>query len=749
VVEQPGDGCLAQKSYEEAEAHCVDSGHRLCTLAEMLGSPKSDGDCNGARFNWVSTECGTEPDPEPESFHWIAAGDPTEGWNAEVFDTLRVCESDSAVSTSQAVPNSYDIAVTCCSDDGSKVFDAFAEGCVYLKSYEEAEAQCHLNGYRLCTLEEMLSSPKPDGDCNGGRFNWVSTECGSTPTTASDPEPVNFVLGPSTMKWQQAEDWCLANYGTHLASIHNDEEWAEANDICGTEQCWLGGTCQDGEHGDWLWTDGSSWDYTHWNPGQPDNYYASSVGDDCVQQYRFGAWADQSCSYSNCNPLCAAPELSHWIAAGDPTEWWDTAHTLKVCETDSTKTTSHAISFDDDEIAVTCCTDDGVKVVEQPGDGCLAQKSYEEAEAHCVDSGHRLCTLAEMLGSPKSDGDCNGARFNWVSTECGTEPDPEPESFHWIAAGDPTEGWNAEVFDTLRVCESDSAVSTSQAVPNSYDIAVTCCSDDGSKVFDGIDASDEGCVYQKSYEDAEAHCHIDGYRLCTLEEMLSSPKSDGDCNGGRFNWVSTECVPDAHLVVQGRISWGGWGAAPDSYCQLDDDNQAAYDSSKHDRNIGVGCCSMDGTTGYRPDCNAHPATYQEAVDLCSSTVKNGERLRLCTLQEMLYGKSNGRGITEGKGCWYDAAYQWVSDECDMGANAAAPMANEGSASDGEGRAFEFGDFLPMVLGAAAGIAVLSGVVVLVVATKRKRSAKKEETEMAKVVHVPETSPASVDGVETI
>jgi len=562
-----------------------------------------------------------------ESSHWIAAGDIiTDYWAADAWSLweTQLCALDSSTEAStNQVPNDQLIAVTCCNDDGSKVFDDFDDGCVFGKTYEEAEAHC--NEYRLCTLAEMLGTAKPEGDCNGGRFNWVSTECGA------DPEP----------------------------------------------------------------------------------------------------------------------ELSHWIAAGDPTEWWDTAHTLKVCETDSTKTTSHAISIDDDEIAVTCCTDDGVKVVEQPGDGCLAQKSYEEAEAHCVDSGHRLCTLAEMLGSPKSDGDCNGARFNWVSTECGTEPEPEPESFHWIAAGDPTKWWNHEVFDTLRVCESDSAVSTSQAVPNSYDIAVTCCSDDGSKVFDGIDASDEGCVYQKSYEDAEAHCHIDGYRLCTLEEMLSSPKSDGDCNGGRFNWVSTECVPDAHLVVQGRISWGGWGAAPDSYCQLDDDNQAAYDSSKHDRNIGVGCCSMDGTTGYRPDCNAHPATYQEAVDLCSSTVKNGERLRLCTLQEMLYGKSNGRGITEGKGCWYDAAYQWVSDECDMGANAAAPMANEGSASDGEGRAFEFGDFLPMVLGAAAGIAVLSGVVVLVVATKRKRSAKKEETEMAKVVHVPETSPASVDGVETI
>merc|ERR1712173_287026 len=136
----------------------------------------------------------------------------------------------------------------------------------------------------------------------------------------------------------------------------------------------------------------------------------------------------------------------------------------------------------------------------------------------------------------------------------------------------------------------------------------------------------------------------------------------------------------------------------------------------------------------RPDCNAHPATYQEAVDLCA---QNG--YRLCTEHEMLFGKSNGKGITEGTGCWYDAAYQWVSDECDVetAAAAAASGSNKSGASDGEDSSFD--DFIPTVLGAAAGI------VALVVAMRKKKVTEETVTGMSDVVHVPDASAVSRDG----
>ena len=112
---------------------------------------------------------------------------------------------------------------------------------------------------------------------------------------------------------------------------------------------------------------------------------------------------------------------------------------------------------------------------------------------------------------------------------------------------------------------------------------------------------------------------------------------------------------DSHYIAHGNTNWGGWGDAPDYHCQHDEDNQAAY-VSYFDYDIGVGCCSMDGSSGYRPDCNAHPATYQEAEELCSA-----HGYRLCTLEEMLDLK------TAAAGCSYDSVYNWVSDECDEAA----------------------------------------------------------------------------------
>merc|ERR1712086_483129 len=174
----------------------------------------------------------------------------------------------------------------------------------------------------------------------------------------------------------------------------------------------------------------------------------------------------------------------------------------------------------------------------------------------------------------------------------------------------------------------------------------------------------------------------------------------------------------------------------------DDDNQAKYESTKHDYDIGVSCCSDDGTSvsGWRPsDCNAHPATYQEAVDLCSS---NGHRL--CTEQEML------SKVTAGLGCSYNAAYNWVSDECtepgDVSVGASIAVSGGApSIAEGVGGADEAFLWMETVFGALIGVLVIGAVVLLtVLMVKRRRSlGKKEETEMCRAVHVEEVSPSEV------
>ena len=113
-----------------------------------------------------------------------------------------------------------------------------------------------------------------------------------------------------------------------------------------------------------------------------------------------------------------------------------------------------------------------------------------------------------------------------------------------------------------------------------------------------------------------------------------------------------------HYGARGAGDHGAFTNGIAFYCPDDLVNQAMYSSlGPNGYDIGVSCCSdaSDGTvTGYRPNCNAGPATYQEALSVCS-----GYGYRLCTVQEMLIGK------TQGQGCHYDSAYNWVSDPCGL------------------------------------------------------------------------------------
>jgi len=198
-----------------------------------------------------------------------------------------------------------------------------------------------------------------------------------------------------------------------------------------------------------------------------------------------------------------------------------------------------------------------------------------------------------------------------------------------------------------------------------------------------------------------------------------------------------------HLVAKGRTSWGGWASsALDYYCQTDDDNQADYASKKHGYDIGVGCCSMDGTTGDRPDCGARPSTFEEAEAVCSE-----HDMRLCTLEEMLYGKSNGKGITEGTGCWFDAAYQWTASEC-VTTDQAAPSHGHGPNEAVDGGAISFDDLIPMALGAAAGAALIAAIVAMVVVMRKKKAAAKQTETELEAVHIPNTSTMTVSAEVT-
>ena len=91
--------------------------------------------------------------------------------------------------------------------------------------------------------------------------------------------------------WADAEDYCKTRRGGHLASIHSEDElkFVQSNF---PRDLWLGAS-DIVEEGTWVWTDGSSFDYSAWSSGNPNN-----MGDqDCLEGNSHNLQRDDD----NCN----------------------------------------------------------------------------------------------------------------------------------------------------------------------------------------------------------------------------------------------------------------------------------------------------------------------------------------------------------------------------------------------------------------------------------------------------------------
>ena len=108
--------------------------------------------------------------------------------------------------------------------------------------------------------------------------------------------------------WADAESMCQnMSPGAHLASIHSREEQKFVEDnfppTAKNPHIWLGGS-DTNEEGSWVWTDGSSWDYTSWTENEPNNNHAT--GENCLLGHWGDGWNDINCDYSF-GFLCQAP----------------------------------------------------------------------------------------------------------------------------------------------------------------------------------------------------------------------------------------------------------------------------------------------------------------------------------------------------------------------------------------------------------------------------------------------------------
>jgi len=277
---------------------------------------------------------------------------------------------------------------------------------------------------------------------------------------------------------------------------------------------------------------------------------------------------------------------------------------------------------------------------------CDGQNSCNNLE---IDARNSASFQYECSGS----GSCSGID---IRTDSPTSEPTEPTTYHYVVKGDRTSQWFAAGSpdyycnqDTVTDALYDTDLRWDQLVPKS--IAVSCCSIDGSTGY-RPDCDAEPATYDEAYD----LCSSFGYRLCTLNEMLNLITMSKGCKYDHaYNWVSDACEAYSphRYIAAGNYPNGAWTTTA-SLCTDVTSNQATESAPTYGTNIAVGCCELDGSGGARPDCNAHPQTYDDAEAIC---YRNG--YRLCTLNELL-----DRRLTNGKGCGYDNAYNWVSDACE-------------------------------------------------------------------------------------
>ncbi|XP_045919991.1 ladderlectin-like [Micropterus dolomieu] len=97
---------------------------------------------------------------------------------------------------------------------------------------------------------------------------WRSTSCPGGWTAFNDR---CFLYVPRSMSWAVAERNCMS-----MASVHNIQEYHQIQTLILSAThyqglTWIGGSDGQQEYY-WFWSDGTSFGFSHWCPGEPNNY---------------------------------------------------------------------------------------------------------------------------------------------------------------------------------------------------------------------------------------------------------------------------------------------------------------------------------------------------------------------------------------------------------------------------------------------------------------------------------------------
>ncbi|XP_019912108.1 ladderlectin-like isoform X1 [Esox lucius] len=144
----------------------------------------------------------------------------------------------------------------------------------------------------------LLSSVVALGNTNGveEQEDWG---CGrSCPSGWTEYNSYCYIYNSTARTWSQAEQYCLS-LGGNLVSIHNAGENEAVKDVVfratnSNPAIWIGGSDLY-ETKVWFWSDGTTFDYSNWSSGEPNNGRGGI--EHCGQTNYKGAgyWNDRTC----------------------------------------------------------------------------------------------------------------------------------------------------------------------------------------------------------------------------------------------------------------------------------------------------------------------------------------------------------------------------------------------------------------------------------------------------------------------
>ena len=124
---------------------------------------------------------------------------------------------------------------------------------------------------------------------------WYTT-CESSTYNHEISDTGNYIRvgGDTGHNWRESDTYCQSVFGTHLASFHSTSENSDAiangSWVSTYGQIWIGLNDIDVE-GDYVWIDGTPFDYENWEDKQ------DTISENCVRiSVNDGGWNDIACS---------------------------------------------------------------------------------------------------------------------------------------------------------------------------------------------------------------------------------------------------------------------------------------------------------------------------------------------------------------------------------------------------------------------------------------------------------------------